>query len=81
MDRKRYGVIPGVTDRDYYVNSFHIDVKEPVSIIEKIKLEAPSTPSPQPLSLWIHGDVCQRSVASICRNLCSNRRVMALIRR
>ena len=41
MDRKRYGVIPGVTDRDYYVNSFHIDVKEPVSIIEKIKLEAP----------------------------------------
>lgn len=41
MDRKRYGVIPGVTDREYYVNSFHIDVKEPVSIVEKIKLEAP----------------------------------------
>ncbi len=41
MDRKRYGIIEGVTDRDYYVNSFHIDVKEPVSIIEKIKLEAP----------------------------------------
>jgi len=41
MDRKRYGIIPGVTDRDYYVNSFHIDVKEPVSIIDKIRLEAP----------------------------------------
>lgn len=41
MDRRRYGAIPGVTDRDYYVNSFHIDVKEPVSIAEKIKLEAP----------------------------------------
>ena len=41
MDRKRYGVIEGVTDRDYYVNSFHIDVREPVSIVEKIKLEAP----------------------------------------
>ena len=41
MDRKRYGVIPGVTDRDYYVNSFHIDVKEPVGIVEKIKKEAP----------------------------------------
>ncbi len=41
MDRKRYGIIPGVTDREYYVNSFHIDVKEPVSIVDKIRLEAP----------------------------------------
>ncbi len=41
MDKRKYGLIPGVTDRDYYVNSFHIDVKEPVSIAEKIKLEAP----------------------------------------
>ena len=28
MDRRKYGKIPGVTDRDYYVNSFHVDVKE-----------------------------------------------------
>ncbi|OUO82957.1 anaerobic ribonucleoside triphosphate reductase [Bacteroides sp. An269] len=41
IDRKKYGIIPGVTDRDYYVNSFHIDVKEPISIVEKIKCEAP----------------------------------------
>ncbi|WP_295935270.1 anaerobic ribonucleoside triphosphate reductase [uncultured Alistipes sp.] len=41
MDKKRYGVIPGVTDRDYYINSFHIDVREPLSIVEKIRLEAP----------------------------------------
>ena len=41
MDRRRYGVIRGVNDRDYYVNSFHIDVKEPLSACEKIKLEAP----------------------------------------
>ena len=41
IDRKKYGVIPGVTDRDYYVNSFHVDVKEPISIVEKIKCEAP----------------------------------------
>ena len=41
MDRRKYGVIPGVTDRDYYVNSFHVDVKESVSIAEKIKCEAP----------------------------------------
>ena len=38
MDRKRSGEIPGVTDRDYYVNSFHVDVREPVSIVEKIRL-------------------------------------------
>lgn len=41
IDRKKYGIIPGVTDRDYYVNSFHVDVKEPISIVDKIKCEAP----------------------------------------
>ena len=41
IDRKKYGIISGVTDRDYYVNSFHVDVKEPISIVEKIKREAP----------------------------------------
>ena len=41
MDRRKYGKIEGVTDNDYYVNSFHVDVKEPISIVEKIKREAP----------------------------------------
>ncbi|MGL4851382.1 MAG: anaerobic ribonucleoside triphosphate reductase [Phocaeicola sp.] len=41
MDRRKYGVIPGVNDNDYYINSFHIDVKETVTIAEKIKKEAP----------------------------------------
>ena len=41
IDKKKYGVITGVTDRDYYVNSFHIDVKEHVNVADKIKLEAP----------------------------------------
>lgn len=41
LDRRKYGVIEGVTDRDYYVNSFHIDVKEQISIADKIKKEAP----------------------------------------
>lgn len=41
MDKRKYGVIEGVNDRDYYVNSFHVDVKEPISIMEKIKCEAP----------------------------------------
>ncbi|MEG1479340.1 MAG: anaerobic ribonucleoside-triphosphate reductase, partial [Clostridiales bacterium] len=41
MDKKRFGEIPGVTDRDYYTNSFHIPVYYPISAFEKIKLEAP----------------------------------------
>ncbi|MCD8030777.1 MAG: anaerobic ribonucleoside triphosphate reductase [Bacteroides sp.] len=41
MDKRKYGVIPGVTDRDYYVNSFHVDVKESIGIVDKIRKEAP----------------------------------------
>lgn len=41
MDRKRFGVIPGVTDLEYYVNSFHIDVRQNIGIFDKIRLEAP----------------------------------------
>jgi anaerobic ribonucleoside-triphosphate reductase len=41
LDRARYGVIPGVTDRDYYTNSFHIPVYFPIGAVEKIQLEAP----------------------------------------
>lgn len=41
MDKKKFGVIPGVTDRDYYTNSFHVPVYYPISAYEKIKLEAP----------------------------------------
>ena len=41
MDKKRFGEIPGVTDRDYYTNSFHVPVYYPISAFEKIKLEAP----------------------------------------
>lgn len=41
LDKKRYGLIPGVNDHDYYVNSFHVDVAEEISIVEKIKREAP----------------------------------------
>ena len=41
MDRKRYGVIEGVTDREYYTNSFHIPVYYKISAFNKIKIEAP----------------------------------------
>lgn len=41
LDKKRYGVIPGVTDREYYTNSFHVPVYFPISAAEKIEIEAP----------------------------------------
>ena len=41
MDQKRYGKIPGITDREYYTNSFHIPVWQPISVYDKIRLEAP----------------------------------------
>ncbi|MDR3310121.1 MAG: anaerobic ribonucleoside triphosphate reductase [Oscillospiraceae bacterium] len=41
IDAKKYGVIEGVTDRDYYTNSFHVPVYHPISAFDKIKLEAP----------------------------------------
>lgn len=41
IDREKYGSIPGVTDREYYTNSFHIPVYYPISAFKKIRLEAP----------------------------------------
>ena len=41
IDRKKYGLLPGITDRDYYTNSFHIPVHYPINAFKKISLEAP----------------------------------------
>lgn len=41
IDKVKYGVIPGITDRDYYTNSFHIPVYYKIGIYDKIKREGP----------------------------------------
>lgn len=41
IDRNRFGSIAGVTDREYYTNSFHVPVYYPISAYDKIRLEAP----------------------------------------
>ncbi|MBS5661614.1 MAG: anaerobic ribonucleoside triphosphate reductase [Clostridiales bacterium] len=41
MDKEKYGIIEGVTDREYYTNSFHVPVYYPISAFEKIRIEAP----------------------------------------
>ena len=41
MDKEKYGIIEGVTDRDYYTNSFHVPVHYPINAVDKIRIEAP----------------------------------------
>lgn len=41
IDKRLYGSIPGVTDREYYTNSFHVPVYYEISAADKIKTEGP----------------------------------------
>jgi len=41
IDKEKYGTIEGVTDREYYTNSFHVPVYYPISAYDKIAYEAP----------------------------------------
>ncbi|MCT6843134.1 MAG: anaerobic ribonucleoside triphosphate reductase [Commensalibacter sp.] len=62
MDREKYGVISGVTDRDYYTNSFHVPVYYPVKAHEKIGLEAPYhelTNGGHITYIELDGDICK----------------------
>lgn len=62
IDQKKYGKIPGVTDRDYYTNSFHVPVYYPINAFEKIKKEAPFhalTNAGHISYVELDGDVCK----------------------
>ncbi len=41
LDKQKFGKIPHITDREYYTNSFHVPVYFPISMYDKIRLEAP----------------------------------------
>ena len=41
IDREMFGSIPGITDRDYYTNSFHVPVYYPLKAFQKIQIEGP----------------------------------------
>lgn len=41
MDKKRFGIIEGVTDQEFYTNSFHVPVYYGISMFRKIDIEAP----------------------------------------
>ena len=62
MDQKKYGKLPGITDRDYYTNSFHVPVYYPISAFKKIELEAPYhalTNAGHISYVELDGDVCR----------------------
>lgn len=40
IDRQRFGEIPDVTDKGYYTNSYHVDVREPITVFDKFDFEA-----------------------------------------
>ncbi len=40
IDKKRYGSIPDVTDKGYYTNSYHVDVREPIDVFSKFRFES-----------------------------------------
>lgn len=39
-DRERFGIVEDVTDKDWYTNSYHIDVREPIDALTKLDLES-----------------------------------------
>ena len=66
IDRARYGVLPGVTDRDYYTNSFHVPVYYPIKAFRKIQIEAPYhalTNAGHITYVELDGDVCKNPEA------------------
>jgi len=62
IDRAHYGKIEGVTDREYYTNSFHVPVYYPIRAMDKIKIEAPYhalTNAGHISYVELDGDVCK----------------------
>ncbi|CAL7959452.1 ribonucleoside-triphosphate reductase (formate) [Gammaproteobacteria bacterium] len=39
LDKEEYGIIKGVTDKEYYTNSFHVPVNHPISVYDKVRIE------------------------------------------
>ena len=55
LARKRFGVVKGVTDKEWFTNSHHIDVRYKISVWDKIRLEAPYhefEPAGGPREVW-----------------------------
>lgn len=62
IDKNKYGIIPGVTDREYYTNSFHVPVYYEIGFEKKIQIEAPYhelTNAGHITYVEVDGDLCE----------------------
>lgn len=63
IDRERFGEIPGVTDKEFYTNSFHVVVTEEISAFDKLKFES------QFENLSPGGNISYIEIPNMCHNL------------
>lgn len=60
--KKRFGVIEGITDKDYLINSYHVDVKEPIDAYDKLEFES------QFQKISTGGAISYVEIANMCKN-------------
>lgn len=63
MDKDTFGEVKDITDKGYYTNSFHLDVRKKVTPFEKIDFESAYTP------LSTGGNICYVEQPSLVKNL------------
>ena len=63
IDREKYGIIKNVTDKGYYTNSYHVDVREEINAFDKLKFESQF----QPISSG--GCISYVEIPNLCNNL------------
>ena len=63
MDKETFGEVKDITDKGYYTNSFHLDVRKKVTPFEKINFESTYTP------LSTGGNICYVEQPSLVKNL------------
>lgn len=63
MDKETFGEVKDITDKGYYTNSFHLDVRKKVTPFEKIDFESAYT------SLSTGGNICYVEQPSLVKNL------------
>ena len=63
MDKETFGEVKDITDKGYYTNSFHLDVRKKVTPFEKIDFESTYTP------LSTGGNICYVEQPSLVKNL------------
>lgn len=63
IDKRKYGSIKDVTDKGYYTNSYHVDVRENIDAFEKLKFESQF----QPISSG--GCISYVEIPNLCNNI------------